>query len=208
MHSSHTNTNFHHEEGVCEEVLDYCTPILAKNLLLHVRKTNPHQRKLLQITFSVIYRLNKSIIQTYPSKLLCSFKVSTTVVLYSPSCKHFVALHGDVFEILISQTRCLKRLSQWSVTSSTNSIQFLFSTQFLSFLPVCLAAILLFLAQWPSCVYSVYLEVVVLESGTKIFCEIFQQTLTWYTVVLKADAVQQCTWLEACCYITEQLLKE
>jgi len=63
----------------------------------------------------------------YPCKQICSFNVSTTVVLYGPSCNNFVALHRDVFEILISQTSCL-RLSQWSFTSSTNSIQFLLST--------------------------------------------------------------------------------
>jgi hypothetical protein len=203
MHSSHTNTSFHHEEGVCEEVLYYCTPIQAKNLLLHIRKTSPHQRKILWITSSIIYKLNKSIIQMYPCKQICSFKVSTTVVLCGSSGNNFVALHGDVFEILISQTSCLKRLSQWSFTSSTKSIQFLLSTEFLSFPPFCLAAILLFPSQWPSCVYSVYLEVVVLESGTKFFCKIFQQTITWNTAAVKADAVQQCTWLEACCYITK-----
>jgi hypothetical protein len=48
----------------------------------------------------------------------------------------------------------------------------------------CLAIILLFSAYWPSSVYFVYLGLVLLETGTKILCNIFQQTHIWNRATL------------------------
>jgi len=50
----------------------------------------------------------------------------------------------------------------------------------------------------------VYLEVVVLETGTETFYYIFQQTHITNTPALKtySYAVQQCTRVKAHCYIT------
>jgi hypothetical protein len=39
----------------------------------------------------------------------------------------------------------------------------------------------------------------------QIFHDIFQQTHIWNTAALKTDTVQQCTWVEGCCCITEVL---
>jgi len=41
--------------------------------------------------------------------------------------------------------------------------------------------------------------------GLEIFCDIFQQPHTWNRAALKSDVVQQCTWVQECCYSTEEL---
>jgi hypothetical protein len=142
------NANCHHLEGGCEKVLDFLHSNTGWELTSPCKKkTSPHQRKTLWTTFFIIYRLKKSIIKMYPCNQLRSFKVSNTVVLQGPRYNNIVALHGDIFETLIFQTSCLRRLSQWNFMSSTNSIQFLLPPQFLSCLLFCLAAILFFSAQ-------------------------------------------------------------
>jgi len=41
--------------------------------------------------------------------------------------------------------------------------------------------------------------------GLEISCDIFQQPHIWNRAVLKTGVVQQCTWVQACCYSTEKL---
>jgi hypothetical protein len=73
------------------------------------------------------------------------------------------------------------------------------SAQFVSYLDFCPAMFLLFSAYYPGSIYSVYLELVLLETCTEIFCNIF-----WQTHIYNRVAVNTCCWL----YILHKWLTE
>jgi hypothetical protein len=102
---------------------------------------------------------------------------------YGRNCNSFVVLRADVFETLVAWTsRFLVQFPSAlhflpGVMYSSDTVVFSLLTKF------------------------VYLEVVILERGTEIFCDIFQLILIWHTGALQTDAVEQCTWVEACCHV-------
>ena len=102
-----------HEEGVCEQILDFLhsTSGYFENSHFHIRKTGLHEGKtglhegkslnvgqLLHLYTDWKNQLQKYILATR----LCFFKARTTIVLHGHSCNSFVVLHPDVVKTLIS----------------------------------------------------------------------------------------------------------
>jgi hypothetical protein len=89
--------------------------------------------------------------------------------------------------------RNMIQLHQWHSLS-------LLSAQFVSYLAFCLAMILLFSAYWS----FVYLELVLLETCTEIFSDIFWQTHIWNRVALNTHDIPPWAML----YSTEWLIEK
>lgn len=152
-----------------------------------------------------MYRLKKSIKRILATGS-CSSKAWATVVLYGCSFDNFVTFRADVFTTLVSRASRLSGFRGEVSSLAWIAANFSSVSTVHSSLASCLAALLLFSAYWPLCFMFASLELVVLETGADIFCDIFKHTHVWNTVTLKTDDVQECTWLDACCYITEWLI--
>ena len=85
-----------------------------------------------------------------------------------------LGLFIPTFSEHVSWASRFKDFSWWNFKSNTNIAQFPFCQHSLFPVWLCLAIILLFSAYWPSSVHFVYLGLGLLETGTKIFCDIFQ----------------------------------
>ena len=101
----------------------------------------------------------------------CSVGKRTALFLCGRSCANFVALRADFFIPRASPLRDF--LGDLPLT---NIVRFLSVNTADFCLAFCLPVVLLFSAYWPRCVYFAYFEMVVLETGSEIFCDIFKQT--------------------------------
>jgi hypothetical protein len=136
----------------------------SENSLLHIRKAGLIRKKTLSVahlhhvqTEETNYKNLFLQMDHVPWKheLLFSHMVAVLTILW---------LHADVLEIHVTCVSCSRDFSWWCLKSIISVVKHLLSAQFVSCLAFGLAVILLFSAYWPDSVYSVCLQLVLLEA--------------------------------------------
>jgi hypothetical protein len=111
---------FLHEEGICEQVLDFLhfTSSCFENSPLHIRKMRLPEGKTVNVGQLLhLYTDWKNHLQKcFLATRLCFFRALTTNVLHSRRCNSFVVLCPDIVKALISWAE------KFSVTFSTRFI--------------------------------------------------------------------------------------